>query len=47
MLGDGSEYRGNYGLTATQLRDFHAPRIELLLLESPDLLAVETIPDLR
>ena len=47
VLGDGSEYRGNYGLTATQLRDFHAPRIELLLQESPDLLAVETIPDLR
>ena len=46
VLGDGSEYRGDYGLTAAQLRDFHAPRIELLLSEGPDLLAVETIPDL-
>lgn len=46
VLGDGSEYRGNYGLTAAQLRDFHAPRIELLAAEGPDLLAVETIPDL-
>ena len=45
VLGDGSEYRGNYGLTATQLRDFHAPRLELLVAEAPDLLAVETIPD--
>ncbi|KYH44603.1 homocysteine S-methyltransferase [Branchiibius sp. NY16-3462-2] len=46
VLGDGSEYRGNYGLSAAQLRDFHAPRIELLAGEQPDLLAVETIPDL-
>ena len=46
VLGDGSEYRGNYGPTAAQLRDFHAPRIELLVAEGPDLLAVETIPDL-
>ena len=46
VLGDGSEYRGRYGLTATQLRDFHRPRIELLLSATPDLLAVETIPDI-
>jgi len=46
VLGDGSEYRGRYGLTATQLRDFHRPRIELLLSAEPDLLAVETIPDI-
>ena len=46
VLGDGSEYRGRYGLTATQLRDFHRPRIELLLSAVPDLLAVETIPDI-
>lgn len=45
VLGDGSEYRGRYGLTAAQLRDFHRPRIELLLSAGPDLLAVETIPD--
>jgi homocysteine S-methyltransferase len=45
VLGDGSEYRGRYGLTAGQLRDFHRPRIELLLSAEPDLLAVETIPD--
>lgn len=45
VLGDGSEYRGRYGLTAGQLRDFHRPRLELLLGAEPDLLAVETIPD--
>ena len=43
---DGSEYRGRYGLTAAQLRDFHGPRLELLAAAAPDLLAVETVPDL-
>jgi homocysteine S-methyltransferase len=46
LLADGSEYRGRYGLTPTQLRDVHAPRLELLAEAGPDLLAVETIPDL-
>ncbi len=44
-LADGSEYRGRYGVTAAELRDFHAPRLELLAEAGPDLLAVETIPD--
>ena len=44
-LADGSEYTGRYGLNAAQLRDFHAPRLELLAAAGPDLLAVETIPD--
>ncbi len=44
---DGAEYRGNYGLSAVQLRDFHRPRIEILASGSPDLLAIETIPDVR
>lgn len=43
---DGSEYRGRYGVTATTLRDFHRPRLELLASAEPDLLAVETIPDI-
>lgn len=43
---DGSEYRGNYGLTRAELAAFHAPRIEALLEASPDLLAVETVPEL-
>jgi homocysteine S-methyltransferase len=45
VLADGSEYRGRYGLTRTQLHDFHRPRIELLAAAGPDLLAVETVPD--
>ncbi len=45
FLADGSEYRGRYGVAATRLRDFHAPRLELLAGAGPDLLAVETIPD--
>ena len=30
FLADGSEYRGRYGVSAATLRDFHAPRLELL-----------------
>ena len=45
MLADGSEYRGRYGVPASVLRDFHRPRLELLIGAGPDLLAVETIPD--
>jgi len=46
VLADGSEYRGRYGLSRAALRDFHAPRLELLASAGPDLLAFETIPDL-
>ncbi len=45
VLADGSEYTGRYGLSAARLRDFHLPRLELLASAGPDLLAVETIPD--
>ena len=45
MLADGSEYRGRYGVSAAALRDFHGPRLELLIEAGPDLLAIETIPD--
>jgi homocysteine S-methyltransferase len=44
-LADGSEYRGRYGVTAARLRDFHRPRLELLASAGPDMVAVETIPD--
>ncbi len=47
VLGDGSEYRGAYGLSAARLRDFHAPRLEVFASAGPDLLAVETIPDVE
>jgi homocysteine S-methyltransferase len=45
VLADGSEYTGRYGLTTTQLYDFHRPRLELLASAGPDMFAVETIPD--
>lgn len=45
FLGDGAEYRGDYGLTRAQLRDFHRARLHVL---APlcDVLAIETIPSL-
>jgi homocysteine S-methyltransferase len=46
MLADGSEYRGDYAVGERQLRDWHAPRIEVLADEHPDLLALETVPSL-
>jgi homocysteine S-methyltransferase len=42
---DGAEYRGRYGLSHQALVDFHRVRIEALTLAAPDLLAIETIPD--
>ena len=45
-MADGSEYRGNYGLSQTELVDFHRERLELLLEAGADLLAIETIPDI-
>jgi len=44
---DGAEYRGDYGLTAAQLVDFHARRFEVLASAGADLLACETIPVLE
>ena len=43
-LADGSEYRGNYGISNAQLRDFHQARWEILAASGADLLACETIP---
>jgi len=44
FLADGSEYRGNYGLSETELIDFHRPRMKVLIEAGADLLACETIP---
>ncbi|BBF85040.1 homocysteine S-methyltransferase [Aquitalea magnusonii] len=44
MLADGSEYRGDYGLSVAQLMDFHRPRLAVLAASGADLLACETIP---
>lgn len=45
-LANGSEYTGDYGqITIEQLKDFHRPRIQILLDHGVDLLALETIPN--
>ncbi len=43
-LADGSEYRGDYGLTIEELMNFHRARAILLAASGADLLACETIP---
>ncbi len=47
VLGDGSEYRGRYAISDTELGDFHAGRLELLAASEPDLIAIETMPSAR
>ena len=46
FLADGSEYRGDYGLSKKQLEEFHRPRMSVLAGSGADLLAFETIPSL-
>ncbi|MFD1886070.1 homocysteine S-methyltransferase [Paenibacillus wenxiniae] len=43
-LADGSEYRGDYGLSEQQLYDFHYDRLRILIEAGADVLACETIP---
>jgi homocysteine S-methyltransferase len=43
-LADGSEYRGDYDISIDELRQWHRPRIELLVEAGVDILALETIP---
>ncbi len=45
-LADGSEYRGDYGLTVDELADFHRPRWNLLAQTDADFLLCETVPSL-
>ena len=45
-LADGSEYRGRYGLTVAALVAWHRPRLEVLAEAGPDVLALETVPDM-
>ncbi len=46
-LADGSEYRGNYGLSDRELYVFHKRRMELLYEEGADILLIETQPSLQ
>lgn len=43
-LADGSEFRGDYGLSVTELRAWHRPRLAVLGEAGADVLALETIP---
>ncbi|MEC1666732.1 homocysteine S-methyltransferase [Bacillus mojavensis] len=43
-LADGSEYRGNYGISEEELAEFHRPRMKALIDAGADVLACETIP---
>ncbi|WP_090843138.1 homocysteine S-methyltransferase [Alkalicoccus daliensis] len=45
-LADGSEYKGNYGVSKEELKNFHRPRVELLVEAGADILALETVPSL-
>src|SRR5690606_24550395 len=45
-LADGSEYRGRYGLSVAGLAAWHRPRLEVLADAGPDVLALETVPDI-
>lgn len=46
-LADGSEYRGNYGVSDETLRDFHRRRMELMWESGVDVLLLETQPSLH
>lgn len=43
-LHDGSEYRGDYGMSVQALSDWHRERLSLLADSDADLLACETVP---
>jgi homocysteine S-methyltransferase len=46
FLHDGSEYRGDYDISRSGLKAFHADRLAVLADSGADLLACETIPSL-
>lgn len=46
-LADGSEYRGQYGVSEETLMDYHKDRLMLVSQAEPDFLACETIPSLE
>ncbi|KAH7094929.1 homocysteine S-methyltransferase [Paraphoma chrysanthemicola] len=44
FLADGSEYRGDYDISRSDMKDFHRGRIEALVAAGVDVLACETLP---
>ena len=47
FLADGSEYRGNYGVSDEVLDEFHRRRMEILHEAGADILLIETQPSLH
>ena len=47
FLADGSEYRGDYGVTDETLQEYHQARLTLLEDTKADLFACETLPSLQ
>jgi homocysteine S-methyltransferase len=45
-LAHGEEYVGRYGLSVSQLANWHRPRLEILADAGADVLALETVPDI-
>jgi homocysteine S-methyltransferase len=43
-LADGSEYRGEYSATWSEVRAFHRARLDVLVDTGADVIAIETIP---
>lgn len=43
-LANGSEYSGIFGCSTKHLAEWHKPKLEYLLGQKPDILAMETIP---
>ena len=46
-LADGSEYHGKYNISVGDLKVFHKERVEILENSEADLLAFETIPNIK
>ncbi|KAH7085282.1 Homocysteine S-methyltransferase [Paraphoma chrysanthemicola] len=44
FLADGSEYRGDYDVSRSNMKDFHRGRIQALVAAGVDVLACETLP---
>jgi len=44
VLADGSEYRGDYTISESNLKHFHRERLNIMTAAAPDFLAFETVP---
>ena len=47
ILADGSEYRGNYGLSVAELVEFHREKVRVLVNAGVRIVAFETVPELE